>query len=186
MKESELIALCQKGNCTAYGELVKKYEKFVYNTAYGFVLNSDNAFDISQDTFIKAWRKISSFEGKSSFSTWLYRITVNTAKDFLSSTKNKTALLCDEEGKALDILDKETPESQYIKKETLTEIEKAVMALDEDLREVIILREVENLTYNEIALCLEIELGTAKSRLSRARQKLRTILREQNEEFFVK
>ncbi len=181
MTEKELVSLAKKGNGSAYGELIKKHEKFIYNTAYGFVLNADDAFDISQESFIKAWKNISNFEEKSSFSTWLYRITVNTAKDYLISKSKKPSLLLEEE-----VTDLTSPESEYIKKETLSEIERAVSLLDEDLREIIILRELDSLTYDEISQLLQIELGTVKSRLSRARAKLRTFLREQNEEFFVK
>lgn len=179
--DSELVALSKKGNTLAFGELVKKYEKFVYNTAYTFLLNREDAFDISQNSFIKAWRNISSFEEKSSFSTWLYRITVNSAKDYLISKNKNSTLEIDEE-----VSDLTSPESEYIKKESLSNIEMAINSLDEDLKEVVLLREIEELSYNEISEVLEIELGTVKSRLSRARAKLREILLEQKQISSVK
>ena len=81
--EALLIKKSQAGDGEAFGELVRHYEKFVYYTAYGFLTNPDDAFDVSQEAFIKAWRSIEGFREKSLFSTWLYRITVNTAKDAL-------------------------------------------------------------------------------------------------------
>ena len=179
--DSELVALSKKGNTLSFGELVKKYEKFVYNTAYAFLLNREDAFDVSQNSFIKAWRNISSFEEKSSFSTWIYRITVNSAKDFLVSKNKNSTLEIDEQVKDLS-----SPESEYIKKESLSNIEMAINSLEEDLKEVVLLREIEELSYNEISEVLEIELGTVKSRLSRARAKLREVLLEQKESFPVK
>lgn len=185
--EKLLVARAKKGDGEAFGELVRFYEKFVYNTAYAFLFSADDAFDVSQDAFIKAWRGINNFKGDSAFSTWLYRIVVNTAKDAISRRgKRRELSSTDSEGEIIDAPAPDTPEAEYIKKESREELFQAIDTLDEDAREIIILRELDGLSYEEIATLLGLELGTVKSRLSRARAKLSEKLMEQNEKFFVK
>lgn len=185
--EKFLVARAKNGDGEAFGELVRFYEKFVYNTAYGFLFSADDAFDVSQDAFIKAWRGINSFKGDSAFSTWLYRITVNTAKDAIfARAKRRELSSTDSEGEIIDTPSPDTPEAEYIRKERRDELLCAIDTLDEGAREIIILRELDGLSYEEIATLLGLELGTVKSRLSRARAKLSEKLLEQNEKFFVK
>ena len=186
--EALLIKKSQAGDGEAFGELVRHYEKFVYNTAYGFLTNPDDAFDVSQEAFIKAWRSIEGFREKSLFSTWLYRITVNTAKDALEKRSRLRLEMSstDEEGETLDLPDVSTPESDFIKKETSEELYRAINSLDDTAREFIILRDVNSLTYEEISALTETEIGTVKSRINRAREKLKEKLREQNKAFEVK
>lgn len=185
--EKLLVERAKKGDGEAFGELVRFYEKFVYNTAYGFLFLRDDAFDASQEAFIKAWRGIKSFKGDASFSTWLYRITVNTAKDAVSArVKRRELSSTDAEGDIIDTPIHETPETAYLEKERRETLSHAIDTLPEDFREIIILRELDGLSYEEIATLLELELGTVKSRLSRARAKLSEKLVEQNEKFFVK
>ncbi len=175
--EEKLIKEALKGNAAAFGDLVRYYEKFVFNVAFSFMTNYDDAFDVAQETFIKAWRKLSLFKGDSAFSTWLYRITVNTSKDALSQRNRRWS-----EGEADEHIPShhETPEENAIREENARELKKALDSLDSDMREIVILREIEELSYSEISNLLGIEMGTVKSRLSRAREKLREILREQN------
>lgn len=187
VNEKFLVAKAKNGDGEAFGELVRFYEKFVYNTAYGFLFSPHDAFDVSQEAFIKAWRSINSFKGDSAFSTWLYRITVNTAKDALfAKARRKELSSTDSEGEIIDTPAPDTPETEYIRKERREELMRAIDTLDEDAREIIILRELDGLSYEEIAELLKIELGTVKSRLSRARARLSQKLLEQNEKFFVK
>lgn len=188
LNEKSLLEKAREGDGEAFGELVRLYEKFVYNTAYGFLLNADDAFDASQNAFLKAWRAIKGFKGESSFSTWLYRITANCAKDALYERNKKSVALSstDDEGTEADIPVTDTPESQYIKKEEGEELRRAIEMLDGDSREIIVLRELSGLSYNEIANTLEVELGTVKSRLNRARARLREILLEQKDKASVK
>ncbi len=185
--EKFLVAKAKKGDGEAFGELVRFYEKFVYNTAYGFLFSADDAFDVAQDAFIKAWRSIEGFKGDSAFSTWLYRITVNTAKDAIAARARRRELSStDDEGTVIDAPSPDTPETEYIKKERREELYRAIDSLDPDAREIIVLRELDGLSYEEIAELLKIEMGTVKSRLSRARNKLSEKLVEQNAKFFVK
>lgn len=185
--EKLLIAKAQDGDGEAFGELVRFYERFVYNTAYGFLLSPEDAFDIAQDAFIKAWRSVKSFKGESAFSTWLYRITVNTAKDAISAKARRRELFSvDTAGNALSIPTDDTPEREYIRKEESEALRLAIDELDNASREIIVLRELDGLTYEQIALTLGLEMGTVKSRLSRAREKLVRKLGEQNETTGVK
>lgn len=187
-KENVYLEKARLGDGEAFGELVRFYESFVYNTAYGFMLNPDDAFDVAQDAFLKAWRGIKDFKGNSAFSTWLYRITVNTAKDALTLKNKRGAELSStlEEGEVMDTPDTETPEKALVEKERREELKKAIDSLDVSMREIVILRELNGLSYEEISMILDVELGTVKSRLSRAREKLREILLEQKEIFGVK
>lgn len=184
-KENVYLEKARLGDGEAFGELVRFYESFVYNTAYGFMLNPDDAFDVAQDAFLKAWRGIKDFKGTSAFSTWLYRITVNTAKDALTLKNKRGAELSStlEEGEVMDTPDTETPEKALVEKERREELKKAIDSLDVSMREIVILRELNGLSYEEISMILDVELGTVKSRLSRAREKLREILLEQKEIF---
>lgn len=180
--EEKLIKEAQKGNTLSFGELVRHYEKFVFNTALSFMANYDDAFDVAQESFIKAWQKIATFKGDAAFSTWLYRITANTAKDTLSDRNKRWS-----EGEIPEQTPsaEDTPEESTVRKENITELNKALNSLDEDMREILILREFEELSYSEISDLLGIEMGTVKSRLNRAREKLRETL-EQKHGFPVK
>lgn len=181
--EEKLVKEAIKGNTLAFGELVRHYEKFVFNVAYSFTANYDDAFDVAQDSFIKAWKKLSLFKGEASFSTWLYRITANTAKDLLAERNRRQ-----HESEADEHIPSqyETPEERAIREENARELRQALDALDPEMREILVLRELEQLSYTEISELLGLEMGTVKSRLSRAREKLREILREQNHGFPVK
>ncbi len=181
--EEKLIKEALKGNASSFGDLVRHYEKFVFNIAFSFMANYDDAFDVSQDAFIKAWRKLSLFKGDSAFSTWLYRITANTAKDALAQRNRRWS---EDEVNEHIPSNRETPEENAIRQENAKELKKALDSLDSDMREIVILREIEGLSYSEISDMLELEMGTVKSRLSRAREKLREILREQNHTISVK
>lgn len=181
--EEKLIASAMKGDTFSFGELVRYYEKFVFNIAFSYMTNYDDAFDTAQDSFIKAWRKLNTFKGDSSFSTWLYRITANTAKDALAQRSKRWS-----EGELDEHIPsgQDTPEESAVKSENAAELKKALKELDTESREILILREIDGLSYIELSEHLGIELGTVKSRLNRAREKLREKLREQNKEKPVK
>ncbi len=174
--EERLVKEAANGNTFAFSELVHHYEKFVFNVANSYMSNYDDAFDVAQDSFIKAWNKLSTFKGDSSFSTWLYRITVNSAKDALALRNRRWNEL-----EADETLSSHhpSPEQEVIHNENLDELRHALNALEPEMREILVLREFENMSYVELAEHLSIELGTVKSRISRARTRLCEIFMEQ-------
>ncbi|MBE6700378.1 MAG: sigma-70 family RNA polymerase sigma factor [Ruminococcaceae bacterium] len=179
--EDLLIKRASKGDTLSFEVLVRYYEKFVYNIAFSYMGNSQDAFDVAQDAFIKVWEKLKTFKGKSSFSTWLYRIVANSAKDALEKRK-KVWKGCE----AQDLSTGETPEDKVIEKERLESLKIALFSLDKDSRNILVLREFSELNYEEIAEVLHIPSGTVKSRLNRARVKLKDALMEQNSKSSVK
>ena len=181
--EEKLVLSAQKGNAEAFGSLVRHYEGFVFNVAFSFMNNYDDAFDVAQEAFVKAWRALAHFKGSASFSTWLYRITANTAKDALAERRRRWSDTEIYEGM---VASEDTPEDSVVRDESVRELRCALGTLDEGDRELLVLREFEGYSYEELARHFEIELGTVKSRLNRARAKLREKLREQNPEYCVK
>ena len=188
--EDELIARAAEGDAQAFAELVKKYEKLVYNLSYQASGNADDAFDISQEVFIKVYRSLRKFRGDCRFFTWLYRITMNTVKDYIRSQKRrKTVSLSDydedEENPSgtRDIPDEGAeadPEEMTEKKERRELVRQAIGQLSEDHRTVVTLRDMEGYSYEEIAEMLGLEIGTVKSRLNRARLAIKEYLLDRN------
>ncbi len=183
-----LVKKAQEGDNEAFGELVGVFEKFIYHTAYRLLssssANTDAADDVTQAAFIKAWRSLSSFRGECTFSTWLYRITVNTARDCIRKMgKNKTISLTasddDDEEHEWDVpvLSGDTvPEDALDKKELILAVRRAIEELPEEQRTVVVMRDIHELPYHTISEALGIELGTVKSRLYRGRLNLKNIL----------
>lgn len=181
MDELKLIEKAQKGNRSAFEELVKLHEKNVYNLALKLVKNREDAMDAAQESFLKAWISLKSFRNESKFSSWLYRLTYNTCLDYLRKSKKGEIISLtsaeDEETEA-DIKDNApTPEAYAMQKETRKAVREAVDALPEEYRKIIIMREFAGLSYSEIAEAMDINEGTVKSRLSRGRLKLVEVLR---------
>lgn len=176
------------GDPEAFGRLVEEFEQFVYNTACRVLTSSgrstDAADDIAQDSFIKAWRHLSSFRGDCSFSTWLFRITVNTARDSIRSSARKSTVSLtkadeDEDGDEWDVpvtSGDTVPEDAVIKKEQIIAVRRAIEALPDEQRQVIVMRDIHELSYQTIANALGLELGTVKSRINRGRATLRELL----------
>ena len=184
-----LLKKSLKGDNEAFGELILKYENFVYNTVYHAIGNRDDAFDVSQEVFIKAFRALKNFRGDCKFSTWLYRIAINASKDYIrEKSKRRTVSLSDwtdeENGnKPPDIIEDSIdakPEESYERNETRDSVRKAIANLSEDHRNVIVLRDIEGYSYEEIADMLNLEIGTVKSRISRARNAIKENLKEWN------
>ena len=144
----------------------------------------EDALDVSQETFLKAYRNLSAFRFESRFSAWLYRLAYNASMDFLRKNRDNNVYSLsveseDEEDATLDIPDSApTPEESLVESDTRRAVREAVMKLSEDKREIIVMREFSGMSYGEIAVQLGIEEGTVKSRLSRARQSLAEILIE--------
>ena len=184
-----LVDRAKNGDSEAYGALVEKYSSFVYRTIFYDIKKHEDAEDISQEVFNKAYGALNVFRYDSEFSTWLYRICKNAVYDYVRKTnRNKTVSLSDmtyddEDEKEAEIPDrsgKYEPEKQLITNETTRLVREAIYELSEEHREVIILRELEGYSYAEIAELLSLEEGTVKSRLSRARIALKKKLEGQD------
>ncbi len=182
MNERALVERAREGDSAAFEKLVTLYERKVYATAFRYTGNEHDAMDVSQEVFIRVFRFLNTFNLESSFSTWIYRITVNACKDFIRKRTARAELpleLSDEEAGdySVEIADSTyDPVEIYEKAELRREIQEAIDALPPSYKEIIILRDLGGLSYEEIAGELAIEIGTVKSRLSRAREKLRNFL----------
>jgi len=187
-----LIRRARDGDDDAFGEIVTVCERFVYNTACRILSQSggslSDAEDVAQAAFLKAWRNLASFRGECSFTTWLFRITVNCARDTVrSAARHPTVSITktDEDGGETewDLPETNTellPEENLEKRERIEGIRRAIESLPEEQRQVLILRDLQELPYTQIAEMLGLELGTVKSRLNRARLNLKNILTDGN------
>jgi len=166
------------GETEAFELLVLEYQKNVYNVALRITGNPEDAADMAQEAFIKAFNSIASFKGDSRFSVWLYRIVSNVSVDFLRSRARRpesSLSVENDEGETveLEIADEAfSPERLVETKLTCQSVRRGLDALPEDYRKILVLREIQGLSYEEIAEVLELEIGTVKSRIFRARKKL--------------
>lgn len=181
--DRELLEAVLAGDQTAYRGLVEKYQGRVYSMVYGMVRNREDARDITQDAFVKAYRNLAGFRLESSFYTWLYRIAMNLAIDHTRKRKRREVSGFDEtiaskdgDGAIDQIHHEESPSKALERKQLLARIMDSMQKLSEDQREVILLREVEGLSYKEISDVMEIPEGTVMSRLFYARKKLQKLL----------
>ena len=185
-KERILIKRVIGGDTDAFEELLLANQKNVYNLAYKMTGNPSDAEDITQEAFFKAYRLLTSFRGDSRFSVWLYRLTHNLCIDFLRKRKRAATISLsqsDDVGSefAFDIPDeRETPEGTAMRRELSEAINKSINELDPLQKEIIVMREVTEMSYSDIAKTLDINEGTVKSRLSRARKSLANILMEKS------
>ena len=183
-REQEIIQKVIGGDKNAFEELVMANQKNVYNLAYKMTRSEDDALDISQEAFIKAYRQLSGFRGDSRFSVWLYRLTYNLCIDFLRKKPAQKTLSLDYEDddgdvRPLDIPDlRNLPEDNAMQGEMRKTIAESINELKARYREILVMREVTGMSYDEIAESLGVNVGTVKSRLSRARLKLIEILEE--------
>ena len=173
--DAQLVRRVQKGDKGAFDLLVLKYQHKIVNLVMRYVRDPELALDITQEAFIKAYRAIPRFRGDSAFYTWMYRIAVNTAKNHLAAQRRRPMDV------ELDLQDPEqydlhaklketdTPEGVTLGNELKETVERAIAALPEDLRTAIILRELEGMSYEEIAQTMECPVGTVRSRIFRAR-----------------
>ncbi len=178
MNESQAVSLAKKGNEEAFEQLVLLYEKKIYNTALRYSGDRETAFDISQEVFLRVFRFISSFDERSSFSTWIYKITTNVCKDFCKK-QTDTLSLDDEEQSGIEIGDETyEPSKVYERSDLCEQIASCISKLPEHYRQVVVMRDVNGMSYEQIAQVLELEQGTVKSRIARGREKLRKILQK--------
>ena len=172
-EDLELIHRSQAGDTEAFGELVTKYRAKIYTMLYGMLRNENDAWDLAQEGFLQAWRSIHKFEGRSSFYTWLYRLTVNLAIDSLRRKGRCVEVELDD---AIPC-SLPSPRANYRRTEISECINAALAQLSPEHRVAIVLKEIEDLQYQEIADILNISIGTVMSRLFYGRRKLQSILR---------
>ncbi len=181
-QEAQIVRRVLQGDVNAFEKLVTEYEKAVYAIALRMTGNAEDAADMTQETFIKAYNSLQSFRGDSKFSVWLYRIASNVCLDFLRSRSRKPTVSLsveDDEGEEteLDIADEsQSPEQLLERGLTRDAVRRGLEALPPDYRQILLLREIQGLSYEEIADTLSIEVGTVKSRIFRARKRLCSFL----------
>lgn len=179
LDEPGLISRCQKGDEDAMKEIFDHYRDKVYRIAYGVVRHREDALDIVQEVFIKVFRSIKNFEGKSRFYTYLYRMAMNTAIDYSRRTKKLNASSIDEEGGFVPVDPVENrPDRIAVQKELEERLKEAMDRLPDDQRTALVFREVEGLSYQEMAEAMGCSIGTVMSRLHYGRKKVQDSLRE--------
>lgn len=182
-EDMEWVRRSQDGDQESFSELVRKYQKRVYYLAYGMTGNREDALDIAQEAFLKAFRSLKGFQGGGGFYTWLYRIAYNQSIDFMRKEWRKKKLeyqdnqdLTEKESPIMAVPSASNPGQDMAQKELNRVIMDAVQSLQEQHRSVILLREIEGLSYDDIAETLRIRKGTVMSRLHYARQELQKVL----------
>ncbi len=183
LTDLELVQRVQTGDKKSFDILVLKYQHKVINLVLRYVHDHDTAMDVAQEAFIKAYRGLKNFRGDSAFYTWLYRIAINTAKNHLVSQSRRlpdTDIDADEAeqfGGESALKEYATPEHEMLTDEIRDSINKAIEDLPEDLRTAIVLREMEGMSYEEIAVTMDCPIGTVRSRIFRARESIDKVLR---------
>ena len=185
--DEQLINMSVKGDASAFGVLVERYQNKAYAISVKIVQNHDDALDCVQDSFIKAFRSLSSFNFQSSFNTWLYRIVTNTSLDLLRKNKKYQSNIPiekplsgdDDDDYFIQIEDRKADvENIAVSNQTVIAVREAIDKLSEDLKKVIILFDIEQFSLIEVSKILNIPVGTVKSRLFRAREKLAILLKD--------
>lgn len=183
-EEAALVRQVREGDGDAFAALMDAYQSQVYHLALRTVGDVEDAADMTQEAFLRAWRSMDSFRGDSKFSVWLYRLTTNVCIDFLRSRGRKPAMSLtvegdDEQIQELDVADERyDPEVLFERAELRRSVQRGLESLPEDYRRILVLRELGGLSYAEIGEALQLEEGTVKSRLFRARKKLCEFLRQ--------
>lgn len=185
-EDYEFVSLCKKGDVDAFEVLVKKHQKRMFNIAYRMIGNYEEACDIVQDAFLSAYRSIKSFKGKAKFSTWLYTIVMNLSKNRLKQLRtqlHREKFSVDDptnNGKIRGELASSGPSAleSLERRDVQRKVQECINSLDEEFREVLILRDIQGFSYDEINNLLEIPEGTVKSRLFRAREAMRDCLKK--------
>jgi RNA polymerase sigma-70 factor (ECF subfamily) len=181
--DQTLVEQVQRGDKQAFDVLVLKYQNKIIQLVNRYVHDSDEARDVAQEAFIKAYRAIDRFRGDSAFYTWLYRIAINTAKNYLVASGRRPprsdidAQDAEQYEGAAGLKEYATPERLLLKDEIQAAIAEAIDALPDDLRTAITLRELEGLSYEEIAQTMDCPIGTVRSRIFRARDAIDTRLK---------
>src|SRR3982750_1942282 len=187
VSELDLVKQCQKGGPEAFDQLVGRYRTRVFGMIYNMVHSEQDAWDLAQDSFLKAWKSIGRFRGQSSFYTWIYRIVMNVTIDWLrkKQVKGSGAEFDDAiQLKEIDPASKTVPKPDALPYERMqqdeirSQIDKAIAQLSPEHRAVILMKEIEDMQYHEIAEALGCSIGTVMSRLFYARKKLQSLLKD--------
>jgi RNA polymerase sigma-70 factor (ECF subfamily) len=187
VSELDLVKQCQAGQTEAFDQLVIRYRTRVFAMIYNMVHNEQDAWDLAQDSFLKAWKSIKRFQGKSSFYTWIYRIVMNVTIDWLRKKQVKgTGAEFDDaiQLKEIDPASRTVPKADALPHERMEQneirarIDAAIAQLSPEHRAVILMKETEDMQYHEIAETLGCSIGTVMSRLFYARKKLQNLLRD--------
>lgn len=178
MLDKDIIDRVNGGDTEAFAELVRRYEKTVFNIALRMVGDRDDAADMTQEAFIKAYGSLGSFRGDSRFSAWLYRITTNVCLDHLRArARKKQVSLDDDDGQEFELPDmRAMPEEQLMRKLSMQAVRRGLERLAPEHRQILIMRELGGMSYAEISSALSLEEGTVKSRIFRARKNLCSFL----------
>ena len=182
--DAELVARVQAGDKQAFDLLVLKYQRKIMRLLSRMIRDQAEVEDVAQEAFIKAYRARPQFRGDSAFYTWLYRIAINTARNWLASNSRRPSTPSsyeNEDGETFDemdnLTDNTTPESELASRQIAQTVNKAIEDLPEDLRTAIVLREIEGMSYEDIAQSMNCPIGTVRSRIFRAREAIATKLR---------
>lgn len=178
-----LVDRARKGDRRAFDLLVLKYQQKIVKLVMRYVRDPTEALDVSQDAFIKAYRALPGFRGESAFYTWLYRIAINTAKNHLVAVQRKPVEYDLDAGdpeyaeRHAPLRDEETPEGILMQEQLRATVERTISGLPDELRTAIVLREIEGLSYEEIASAMDCPVGTVRSRIFRAREAIDEAIR---------
>lgn len=183
VEEMDLLTRARRGELTAYDALVRRYQERIYATVYHMTANHEDANDLAQETFIKAFQALRSFRGGSSFYTWVYRIAVNKTLNFLKQRKNRTQMSLDDldfnaehDPDLVALISEKTPHREASLSELQEKLNTAMQKLSEPHRMVVALHDVQGLSHEEIAKIMDCNVGTVRSRLFYARQQLQAYL----------
>lgn len=174
--DQQLVERAKRGDRHAFDLLVLKYQQKIVNLVMRYVRDPTEALDVSQEAFVKAYRALPGFRGESAFYTWLYRIAINTSKNYLVTLQRKPveyeldAQSAELSERTYHLRDEETPEGIAMQEQLREIVEESIASLPEELRTAILLREIEGLSYEEIAAAMDCPVGTVRSRIFRARE----------------
>ncbi|MBI4684138.1 MAG: sigma-70 family RNA polymerase sigma factor [Nitrospirae bacterium] len=187
-EDAETVSLCKKGDVDAFEELVRKYQKKMFNIAYRMVGSYEDASEVVQDAFVSAYKSIRNFREQSRFSTWLYVIVVNLSRNRLKQIATQRSheqfsiddpILTDEGSIQMEPASNEPSVLEKLEKRNIqNKVQKCIDSLDTEFREVLVLRDIQGFAYDEISRMLNIAEGTVKSRLFRAREAIKNCLKK--------